>query len=243
MSRTLFTNAMIFDGSGSGLFPGEVLVEENRITAVARTVRRDRARRRHGYRCRPRNADAGHDRGARAYQHVRHCQPEGSRQPAGRGACAGNRPQCEAHARLRFHQPLFGSLREAPAGSRHSQRNQCRPPPRPAAARGLSRRSAPPAASATSVSFICTTPASRSSPTARDEMRRVARTMIREGVDTIKVNISGDNYVRPGFGEACAYTDAEVEAVASRRMPGAAGCPAMPAPTRRCAWRFGIASA
>jgi imidazolonepropionase-like amidohydrolase len=34
MSRTLFSDVMIFDGSGSGLFPGSVLIEGNRIAAV-----------------------------------------------------------------------------------------------------------------------------------------------------------------------------------------------------------------
>ena len=33
MSRTLFTNVNIFDGSGSKLFPGQVLVQGNRIKA------------------------------------------------------------------------------------------------------------------------------------------------------------------------------------------------------------------
>ncbi len=47
-----------------------------------------------------------------------------------------------------------------------------------------------------------------------DEVRRVVRTLIREGVDCIKINISGDNYVRAGFGRQCSYTDAEVAAAA-----------------------------
>ena len=47
-----------------------------------------------------------------------------------------------------------------------------------------------------------------------DEMRRVVRTLIREGVDTIKLNISGDNFCRQGFGHECSYTDAEVAAAA-----------------------------
>jgi imidazolonepropionase-like amidohydrolase len=34
MSHTLFSDVMIFDGSGSGLFPGSVLIEGNRIAAV-----------------------------------------------------------------------------------------------------------------------------------------------------------------------------------------------------------------
>ena len=36
MSRTLFTNIAIFDGTGSALFDGEVLVEGNRIVKVAK---------------------------------------------------------------------------------------------------------------------------------------------------------------------------------------------------------------
>jgi imidazolonepropionase-like amidohydrolase len=47
-----------------------------------------------------------------------------------------------------------------------------------------------------------------------DEVRRAVRTLIREGVDTIKVNISGDNFVRPGFGQRLSYTEAEVAAAA-----------------------------
>jgi imidazolonepropionase-like amidohydrolase len=37
MTRTLFSDVMIFDGSGSGLFPGSVLVEGNRIASVVPT--------------------------------------------------------------------------------------------------------------------------------------------------------------------------------------------------------------
>lgn len=47
-----------------------------------------------------------------------------------------------------------------------------------------------------------------------DEIRKIVRTLIREGVDTIKMNISGDNFVRKGFGEQTAYTEAEVAACA-----------------------------
>ena len=46
-----------------------------------------------------------------------------------------------------------------------------------------------------------------------DEMRRVARVMVREGVDSIKVNISGDPGMRTGA-DMLAYTEAEVAAVA-----------------------------
>ena len=46
-----------------------------------------------------------------------------------------------------------------------------------------------------------------------DEMRRVARVMVREGVDSIKVNVSGDPGLRTGA-DMLAYTEAEVAAVA-----------------------------
>jgi imidazolonepropionase-like amidohydrolase len=36
MTATLITNASIFDGTGAGLFPGEVLIDEDRITKVTR---------------------------------------------------------------------------------------------------------------------------------------------------------------------------------------------------------------
>lgn len=35
MARALFTNVMIFEGTGKTLAPGEVLVQGNRINAVA----------------------------------------------------------------------------------------------------------------------------------------------------------------------------------------------------------------
>jgi hypothetical protein len=35
MSRILFTNTMIFEGTGKDLVPGEVLVQGDRIQAVA----------------------------------------------------------------------------------------------------------------------------------------------------------------------------------------------------------------
>jgi imidazolonepropionase-like amidohydrolase len=45
-----------------------------------------------------------------------------------------------------------------------------------------------------------------------DEMRKTVRFLTREGVDTVKINLSGDAFVRPGFGEQCAYSEAEVAA-------------------------------
>ena len=39
MAATLFTNVMVFDGSGADAFSGEVLVEDKRIKAVAKGKR------------------------------------------------------------------------------------------------------------------------------------------------------------------------------------------------------------
>ena len=38
MSRTLLKNTRVFDGSGAGLFPADVLIEDDRIRAVARSL-------------------------------------------------------------------------------------------------------------------------------------------------------------------------------------------------------------
>lgn len=47
-----------------------------------------------------------------------------------------------------------------------------------------------------------------------DDVRQKVRLCIREGVDTIKVNISGDNFVRAGQDGVTTYTEAEVQAAA-----------------------------
>ncbi len=47
-----------------------------------------------------------------------------------------------------------------------------------------------------------------------DEVRKATRMLIREGVDAVKINISGDNFVRQGFARRLSYTEAEVAAAA-----------------------------
>ena len=58
------------------------------------------------------------------------------------------------------------------------------------------------------------------SPHGADEVRRYGRLVIREGVDTVKINISGDNFVRTKFGRQTSYSEAEVAAAAEGRMSG-----------------------
>lgn len=48
----------------------------------------------------------------------------------------------------------------------------------------------------------------------KDELVKVVRTCAREGVDTIKLNISGDNFVKVGHGGMCTYSAEEVKAAA-----------------------------
>ena len=47
-----------------------------------------------------------------------------------------------------------------------------------------------------------------------DEIVRTVRMLAREGVDTLKVNISGDNFVSPGHDGICTYSAAEIKAAA-----------------------------
>ncbi len=47
-----------------------------------------------------------------------------------------------------------------------------------------------------------------------DEVRRACRVCVREGCDNLKINISGDEFVRPGQSERLTYNDAEVAAAA-----------------------------
>ncbi|WP_197419529.1 amidohydrolase family protein [Burkholderia sp. TSV86] len=76
-----------------------------------------------------------------------------------------------------------------------------------------------------------------------DEVRRTVRTLIREGVDTVKVNISGDPfYGRHGFGHRLSYTEAEVAAAAEEaHMRGAwLSCHARADESVRLALKYGF---
>ena len=64
-----------------------------------------------------------------------------------------------------------------------------------------------------------------------DEFRKIAREMVREGVDTLKINPSGDEFIPHARAHHTVMTEAEIAAVcevgacarasASRRMPAA----------------------
>jgi imidazolonepropionase-like amidohydrolase len=214
LSKTLFTNVMIFDGSGEGLFPGQVLVEGNHISKVAHAPGE----------IAPEGAEVIDGNQAtlmpgmtEAHAHITMFDIASLKE-------LGVMP-VEEHVLVTMRNAKlmldcgFTSLYSAASAKPRLEvviRNEINAGRLP----GPRIRAASPEISSTGglgderqlhmhhtgIEIIADGP---------DEMRRAARTMIREGVDTIKVNISGDNYVRPGFGEACAYTDAEVEAVAN----------------------------
>jgi imidazolonepropionase-like amidohydrolase len=216
MSRTLFTNVSIFDGSGRSSFPGEVLVQGNRIKTVAKGKDQiDRSL-----------AEGVVDGGSatlmpgltEAHGHLSYTN------------CAalkdiGNVPVEEHMLITSYNAKLmldsgFTSVYSAASSKPRLDivlRNEINAGRLP----GPRMRAASPEITATGglgderqmhmhhtgIEIIADGPI---------EIRRVTRMMIREGVDTIKVNISGDNFVRPRFSEALAYTDEEVAAAAEQ---------------------------
>jgi imidazolonepropionase-like amidohydrolase len=213
MKPQLFTNIRIFDGTGSPLFPGEVLVEENRITKVARAKGEI-----------SREGIAVVDGGGNtlmpgmteAHAHITYSN-------MGRLKELGEIPP-EEHLLLTIENAKlmldcgFTSCYSAASAKPRTEivlRNAINAGRIP----GPRFRAASPEIVATGglgddrqmhmhhqgIEIIAD---------GADEIRKVVRTMIREGVDTIKINISGDNFVRQNFGRRTSYTDEEVGAAA-----------------------------
>ena len=213
MSRTLLTNVMIFEGTSKDLTPGEVLVQGNRIHAVAgpgETLPRDGCE----------VLDAG---GATLMPGMvnTHCHLTYNN---GTTVAELTALPVEEHVLLTMHnarQALdMGFTAAIGAASAKPRldiaiRNEINkgkiPGPRLLAGSpeltvtgGLADDNQIDAKHP-SISIICDTP---------DEFRKVVRTMIREGVDLIKFNNSGDSFCFPRM---AAYdnpmTDAEVAAI------------------------------
>ena len=213
MSRTLFTDVMIFEGTGKDLLPGEVLVQGNRIHAVAgpgETLPRDGCQ----------VVDAG---GATLMPGMvnTHCHLTYNN---GTTVAELTALPVEEHVLLTMHnakQALdMGFTAAIGAASAKPRldiviRNEINkgkiPGPRLLAGSpeltvtgGLADDNQLDAKHP-SISIICDGP---------DEFRKVVRTMIREGVDLIKFNNSGDSFCFPRM---AAYdnpmTDAEVAAI------------------------------
>lgn len=214
MNPQLFTNVNIFDGTGSALFPGEVLVEGNSIAAVAsgsEKLSRDAG------------ADVIDGRGmtlmpglVEAHAHVTYSNMVHLKE-------MGEIP-LEEHTILGLQNMKlmldsgFTSLYSAASSKMRLEvalRNAVNAGKFP----GPRMRAASPEIVATGglgddnqlhmphqgIEVIAD---------GAEEIRKTVRLLIREGVDTIKVNISGDNFVRKDFGRRLSYTDEEVAAAA-----------------------------
>ncbi|MEP7243547.1 MAG: amidohydrolase family protein [Gammaproteobacteria bacterium] len=214
MRPQLFTNVNVFDGSGSDRFPGEVLVEGNRIRAVA-----------HGATQIPREPgieviDGGGNTlmpgMCEAHSHITYSNMANIKE-------VGQIPPEEhlllalSNAKLMLDSG-FTSLYSAASAKIRTEvvaRNAIDSGKMP----GPRMRAASPEVVSTgglgderqmhmhhqSFEIIAD---------GADEVRRTVRMLIREGVDTVKLNISGDNFTRKNFGRRLSYTDAEVAAAA-----------------------------
>jgi imidazolonepropionase-like amidohydrolase len=215
VSQKLFANVMVFDGSGSPSFPGEVLVQGNRIKAVAKGRNNLKA-------------DGGEvidGGGATLMPGLTEAHAHLSFTNCASVLEIGDLPIEEhtlltaRHAKLMLDCGFTSCFSAASAKPRLDIviRNEINAGLLP----GPRLRAASPEITASgglgdvrqlqkdhhSTEIIADGP---------DELRRVVRTMVREGVDTIKINLSGDNWVRPGFSETVTYTDAEVAAAAEQ---------------------------
>ena len=214
MSTTRFTNVMVFDGSGNDPFPGEVLVEGNRISTVTRGTNQVTGN--HSTEV----VDGG---GAclmpglvEAHGHISFTDVTMLKE-------LGNIPP-EEHLLKTMHNAKllldsgFTSVYSAASAKSRTEvviRNEIDagriPGPR-------IRAASPEITSTGGVSDERQTHMYHQGceliADGVDELRKTVRYLSREGVDTIKINLSGDHFVRPGFGEMCSYSESEVAAAA-----------------------------
>ena len=212
MASQLLTNVTIFDASGRAPFPGEVLIQGNRIRKVAEGTRQI-AREEAG------EVIDGQGMTLMPGMTEGHCHITftGVATPAELGEMPpeehtlATMHNAQAAARPRLHQRLLRGLGQAPPGHRDPQRDQRRPHPGPRI------RAASPEITVTAglgderrlhlyrESFALIVDGV-------DEMRRVCRTCIREGVDNLKINISGDEFVSHCKAEMTVMMDDEIAA-------------------------------
>ena len=215
MSVKLFTNVMIFDGTGSDSYPGEVMVEGNRISKVAgggNQITRDNG------------AELVDGDGAclmpglvEAHGHITFTDVAALKD-------LGNTPP-EEHVLKAMHNAKllldsgFTSVYSAASAKPRTEvviRNEIDagriPGPR-------LRAASPEITSTGGLSDERQTHMHHQGcemiADGVDELRKAVRYLSREGVDTIKLNLSGDHFVRPGFGEMCSYSETEVAAASA----------------------------
>ena len=212
MGSVLFTDVMVLDASGADRIPGEVLVQGNRIRTVAKgrnQIAREQAAtvdRRPGH-----DPDARHGRGPLPSLLHRRVDALPARHDPARGAHAQDRGQRQAAPGERLHQHLLRRL-----GQAAPRRGRCATRSTPASCPGPRMRAASPELVATgglgderqlhlhreSFALIADGP---------EEIRRAVRTCIREGVDNIKLNVSGDDFYPHAPAGCTTYMDDEVQ--------------------------------
>lgn len=211
--KTLFENVNIFDGTGSALFPGEVVVEDNCITAVSKgsgKIPRD-------------GAEVVNGNGATLMPGL--CEPHAHITYPNMLKLneLGDTPP-EEHIFVTMHNAQtmlnagFTSLYSAASSKLRTEvvvRNEIN-----------SGRIIGPRFRAASPEIVATGGLGDERQLhmyhqgieiiadGKDELIKTIRTCIREGVDTIKINISGDNFVKVGHDGVCTYTAEEVKAAA-----------------------------
>ncbi len=211
----LFTNAMIFEGTGGALFPGEVLVEDNRIRTVAKGANQI-SQRGDGLDvvdCAGATLMPGMTEG---HGHISFTNVSNLRQ-------LGQIPP-EEHVFATMHNAHkmldagFTSIYSAASAKPRLEialRNEIN------AGRvvGPRLRAASPEIASTGAlgderQLHLYHNGTELIADGADQLRVAVRTMAREGVDTIKLNISGENAVRRDGAKDCTYTDEEVKAAA-----------------------------
>ena len=198
MANTLFTNVRIIDGSGAPPYAGEVLVQGNRISRVTRGGRPAPVAGATVIDARRRHADARHDRGPHHFSWNNAATLRRHPAHAARGAHAAGPP---AVARLYLDSGWTSCVGAATAKPRldvvirNAINEGLMPGPRYLAASQEIT-----VAGSLGDDTLPHLPVSRNSASARsssgpEEMRKAVRTFLKYGVDTIKLNLSGDNFV------------------------------------------------
>jgi len=212
MARTLFTNVSVLDGSGAPPFAGEVLVEGNRIKEVAKAGAKP-----------ARDGAAVVDGGGatlmpgliESHGHISFCNVS-SLEALGDIPPEEHTLRTMVHAREMLDQGFTAIFSAAAAKARLDVviRNAIDAGDIP----GPRMRAASPELTVTgglgdvrrahmyreTFAITCDGP---------DEFRKVAREMCREGVDTLKINPSGDEFIPFARAHQTVMNDAEVAAV------------------------------
>jgi imidazolonepropionase-like amidohydrolase len=212
MIGTLFTNITIFDGTGTAPFPGEVLIEGNRIKTVAQGTNRI---------SKDSSIEVLDGRGACLMPGLTEAHGHISFTDVARLPDLGEIPP-EEHVLKTMHNARllldsgFTSIYSAASAKPRLEvviRNEINagriPGPRIRAA-------------STEITSTGGLGDERMLHLYRngletivdgpDEMRKTVRLFGREGVDTIKINLSGDIFLRPGSAEKCAFSEPEIAA-------------------------------